>query len=99
MNSEDRLIAEIKAMELEFQQVTGREAFGYISKPTPGTARIVFQDGTVHTDFTEARAYMASLLTIAQNDPSKLPYPLDQELTPEQDLRLRGASTRDRGDT
>jgi hypothetical protein len=36
----------------------------------------------------EGHAYMVGLLATATNDPANLPYPLDQELTPEQDLRV-----------
>lgn len=82
------VIARIKFMDEQFQQLTGREAFGYVSNPTPTTPRLTFHDGTVCLTYEEAHQHMYDLLDKAQNDPGSLPYPFDQELTPEQDLRL-----------
>lgn len=86
--SDDTLITEIQTLDREFQHLTGREAFGYVSQPTKTTTKVVFQDGHVCLTMAEGHAYMAGLLTTATNDPANLPYPLDQELTPEQDLRV-----------
>lgn len=87
------------AQELDriFQRLTGREAFGHVSQPTPSTWRIAFGDGTVCTSPREARDYMQTLLWLAQNRPAKLPYPFDQELTPEQDLRVINGWDREAG--
>ena len=78
---------QIHAMDTDFIALTGREAFGYVAEPTPATLRITFQDGSVHTRYSEAYGYMTQLLHLARTDPAKLPYPLDQELTPAQDRR------------
>lgn len=86
-NDELRLTS-IKQMDERFQRLTGREAFGYASQPTPTTWRITFADGTVCTSMRDAQDYMSSLVWLAANQPGKLPYPFDQELTPEQDLRV-----------
>lgn len=86
--TDDALIAQIKTMDREFQHLTGREAFGYVSKPTKTTTKVVFQDGHVCLSMPEGHAYMTRLLATAVNDPAKLPYPWDQDLPPEQDLRL-----------
>jgi hypothetical protein len=91
MTREVTLLNDIRRMNAEFIQLTGREAYGYVSQPTPTTPRIVFQDQHVCLSMHEAHAYMATLLALAQNDPSTLPYPFDQELTPAQDLRTRKA--------
>lgn len=88
MAMSDPLIAATKEMDARFQRLTGREALGYIAEPMRNQWRIAFGDGTVCTSPTEARNYMATLLALAESNPGELPYPFDQELTPEQDLRV-----------
>jgi hypothetical protein len=80
------LIDDIKDMDHRFQRLTGREAFGYISHPTPTQTRVVFHDGSVKLSLDEAHAYMRALL--GEAEAGTLRYPFDQELTPEQDLRV-----------
>lgn len=80
------LIDDIKAMDRQFQRLTGREAFGYISHPTSTQTRVVFHDQSVKLSLDEAHAYMRTLL--AEAEAGTLRYPFDQELTPEQDLRV-----------
>lgn len=79
-------IDDIKDMDRRFQRLTGREAFGYVSAPTPAQQRFVFHDGSVKLSIDEAHSFMTSLL--AQAEAGTLSYPWDQELTPEQDLRV-----------
>lgn len=86
-NDELRLLS-IKEMDRRFQRLTGREAFGHISKPAHNVWRVAFGDGTVCTSMKDAQDYMSSLVWLAENNPGALPYPFDQELTPEQDLRV-----------
>ncbi len=78
----------IKELDLQFQRFTGREAFGHVSSPTPTSRHYTFATGEVLTSDAEALGCMLILLDIAKTEPDKLPYPLDQELTPEQDLRV-----------
>jgi hypothetical protein len=80
------LIDDIKDMDRTFQRLTGREAFGYISHPTPAQTRVAFHDGSVKLSLDEAHAFMRALL--AEAEAGTLRYPFDQELTPEQDLRV-----------
>lgn len=86
--TDDTLITEIKTMDREFQHLTGREAFGYVSQPTKTTTRVVFQTGHVCLSMAEGHAYMVGLLATAKNNPADLPYPLDQDLAPAHDLRV-----------
>lgn len=81
-------IPQLREMDEKFQRLTGREAFGYLSKPTPGTWRYVFQDGTISTTPAKAVDYMSTLLYLAAVSPEKLPPPWDQPLPPEHDLRV-----------
>lgn len=73
----------------KFITLTGREAFNWVSEPTPATTRVAFGDGTVCTSLFEAHDYLVFLVDVAENHPDQLPYPFDQQLTPAQDLRTR----------
>lgn len=84
----DVQLAQIQQLDARFQRLTGREAFGYVSAPTPTSERWVFQDGSVCLSAQEALGYMTTLVELAANEPAKLPYPFDQPLSPEQDLRV-----------
>jgi hypothetical protein len=81
-------VARVKELDEKFQRLTGREAWGHLSLPTPTQQRWTFADGTVVHSGEAARDYMSTLLYLAAVTPEKLPYPFDQELTPEQDLRV-----------
>ncbi len=93
--ADDAVFQEIHDLEMQFRRLTGREAYGYASKPTPGTWRIVFQTEVVCLTPQEALSYMTGLLAVARQDPANLPYPLNQELPPEQDLRVIHGWTRE----
>lgn len=82
------LIERIKDLDAQFITLTGHQAFGYVSQPTPTSTRITFQDGNVFLNEVEAYDYMAWLIDVARYRPKNLPYPFDQELTPEQDRRI-----------
>lgn len=84
----DAQFARIRELDEQFQHLTGREAYGHASQPTPGSWRITFATGVVCLSPEEAVSYMSGLLAVARHDPKQLPFPLDQELTPEQDLRV-----------
>ncbi len=81
------MIEEIKALDVQFQEKTGRPAFGYVSAPTPTSERWTFQDGSVFTKGPQAYAYMLGLLRMAETSPEQLPYPLKQPLSDRQDAR------------
>lgn len=78
MLNDDYLIAKIKEMDDEFQQLRGKPAFGYVSAPTETSERITFQDGTVKLKMVDAYAYMTELLELARTNPDKLPWPLNE---------------------
>lgn len=78
---------ELLALDRRFQQLTGREALGYVSHPTPTSTRVAFGDGSVCLSMDEARGYLARLVADAEAG-KPLPYPFEQELTPGQDLRV-----------
>jgi len=84
------VIDEIKALDAQFQALTGRQAFGHVSAPTPTSERWTFHDGSVFTKPQQAYVYMLGLLRLAESHPSLLPYPWDQPLGPGQDLRREG---------
>ena len=84
----DEVAAQVRALDEQFQRLTGREGFGWASQPTPGSWRIAFGDGTVVTSWPQAHVYMTELVRLARDEPDNLPYPFDQPLTPEQDLRV-----------
>lgn len=88
MTDDEARFARIRELDEQFQHLIGREAYGHASQPTPGTWRIAFATGVVCLSPEEAESYMVGLLAVARQDPKQLPYPLDQELTPEQDLRV-----------
>lgn len=85
---ESQIITEIRRMDAEFQRFVGKEAFGYLAKPTVTSSRWTFQDGTVATSGEEALSYMTKLLYLAKADPYELPYPLNERPIPQHDLRL-----------
>lgn len=88
----DPMIAHIREMDAQFQRLTGREAFGHVSQPTPTSWRFTFADGQVLTSPREARDYMSTLLYLAKNHPAGLPYPLGEPLPPQWDVRRNGGT-------
>ncbi len=76
MSSYESILADIRLMDDQIEQIIGRKVFGYISKPTETTMRITFGDGHVCLTMAEAQAYMRGLLTQAEQDPKGLPWPL-----------------------
>jgi hypothetical protein len=82
MTAYDTQLANIRRMDDDIEKIIGRKVFGYISKPTETSYRITFADQHVCLSMDEAVAYMTELLATAQNDPSKLPWPLCEPLTP-----------------
>lgn len=76
----DAQLARIRFMDDQIEQIIGRKVFGYISKPTETTYRITFADQHVCLSMGEAVDYMTGLLAQAQQDPSKLPWPLSEPL-------------------
>ncbi len=84
----ESVLVEIRKLNEKFIALTGREAFGHLSQPTKTSQRWTFNDGTVWTQPKDAYNYMVSLVAQAATDPQNLPYPFDQPLTPEQDLRV-----------
>lgn len=87
MNRDDHLLDDIKRLDAEFTELTGHRAFGYIAHPTDTSQRITFHDGHVCLSMSEAHNHMLELNRLARTDPARLPWPLDTELTPEQDYR------------
>jgi hypothetical protein len=87
VSADSERLARIRELDARFQRLTGREAFGYVSAPTPTSERWVFQDGSVCLSAREALDYMSTLVWLATNEPAKLPFPFDQPLPPERDLR------------
>lgn len=82
MSAYDVQLSNIRRMDEEIEEIIGRKVFGHISQPTATTYRITFGDGHVCLSMDEAVAYMTELLVTAQNDPSKLPWPLCEPVTP-----------------
>lgn len=91
MATDDDWLNRIKALNDQFIALTGREGYNWTARPTPTTWKIAFGDGTVKTSPREGHDYMATLVWLAKNKPSDLPYPLDQPLPPEWDLRNKEA--------
>jgi hypothetical protein len=84
MPSEEDLIKDIHRMDDEIAEIIGRPVYGYTSKPTPTTTRVVFGNQHVCLSMAEGHAYMTSLLATAKHNPAELPYPFNEPLTPEQ---------------
>lgn len=82
MSSYEQQLATVRQMDDDIEGIIGRKVFGYISKPTETSYRITFGDGHVCLSMNEAVAYMTSLLTTAQSDPSRLPWPLCEPVIP-----------------
>ncbi len=78
--SDDVILADIRHMDQQIEAIIGRTVFGHIAKPTPTSTRITFGDGHVALSMAEAQAYMRTLLNTAINDPTKLPWPLCEDL-------------------
>ncbi len=78
MTAYDTILADIRRMDHEIEQIIGRKVFGHIAAPTPSTLRITFGDGHVALTMAEAQEYMRGLLTQAQRDPKGLPWPLSE---------------------
>lgn len=77
-NAEEIILADIRQVDAELEEIIGRKAFGHISAPTPTSTRITFGDGHVCLTLPEAQAYMHALLVTARADPAKLPWPLNE---------------------
>lgn len=70
------LLNDIKRMDDELETLIGRKVFGHIAAPTETSLRITFGDASVCITMREAHNHMRYLLTTAQQDPAKLPWPL-----------------------
>lgn len=82
MTTDDALLVDIHWMDEEMETLIGRKVFGHLSHPTPDSTRITFGDGHVCFTVAEAQQYMFSLLATARDNPSKLPWPLNEPVNP-----------------
>lgn len=78
MTSSHTLLADIRLMDDEMEQLIGRKVFGHIANPTPTSQRITFGDGHVCLSLPEAHEYMTRLLITARHSPAKLPWPFSE---------------------